>query len=406
MHIFCTLIFLHFLTVFHIFAAAIWNLARMIVKPIKTIMIMKTRNLLMLLLLAMMPLAASAYDFEVDGLYYEKTGEGEVKVTHKDARCSYDGAADVVVPSEITVDGSVYKVKTIGILAFAEATDAPHLKSVTLSEGIERIETVAFTGARYLTKVVLPSTLRYIGSQAFVGCRSLKEVSLPEGLEEIDYMAFSQCALTSLVIPSTVRKIGFSVLGDSPVKELSVAEGNAWYDSRENCQAIVETATNTLIQGTAATCIPADVTAIDKRAFYMMKLESLTIPAGIKEIGDEAFGNNWRTLSSVYCYSEVPVGSGHGLFTFLTSSDFVLTLYVPKGCSDAYRAHPEWGLFPEIKEFDPKNEASPTGIGVAETGVAGVEACYSADGKRLQAPVRGLNIVRMSDGTTKKVVMK
>ena len=62
----------------------------MIVKPIKTIMIMKTRNLLTMLLLALMPLAASAYDFEVDGLYYEKTGEGEVSVVKGDK--AYEGA--------------------------------------------------------------------------------------------------------------------------------------------------------------------------------------------------------------------------------------------------------------------------------------------------------------------------
>ena len=94
---------------------------------------MKAKHLLMSLLCALMPLAASAYDFEVDGLYFNKTNEGEVEVVKGDKQ--YSG--DVVVPASITVDGVEYAVTAIGQQAFKFCG---YLTSIVISEGVKTIE--------------------------------------------------------------------------------------------------------------------------------------------------------------------------------------------------------------------------------------------------------------------------
>ena len=406
MYIFCTLIFLHFLTVFHIFAAAIWNLAKMIVKPIKTIMIMKTRNLLMLLLLAMMPLAASAYDFELNGIYYEKAGEGEVAVVK--GKVKYKG--DVVIPSSIVVGGTKYAVTGIGDLAFKDCL----VTSVTLPEGLKRIGYMGLSV--FCANVNIPSTLEEIGMFGLAGVQ-MEHMTLPEGLRVIGDYAFEHCRLTDVVIPSSVTEIGVAPFmgagcnSDNGIINgldfVKVAEDNPRYDSRDGCNAIIETSTGKLVQGSNNAVIPAGVSSIGYGAFLMCRqIAKLSVPAEVKEIESDCFAMCYG-IQDVFVYSNEPAstfrafGDPRGAFHF----DEVV-LHVPVGSKDAYAASGSWSYFKHIEEFDPENEASPTGIGVAETGVAGVEACFSADGKRLQAPVRGLNIVRMSDGTTKKVVMK
>ena len=130
------------------------------------------------------------------------------------------------------------------------------------------IETATNTIIAGCINTVIPESVTSIGEAAFWGCRDLTSVSIPNSVTSIGLMAFSHCSsLTSIV----------------------VEDGNPKYDSRNGCNAIIETATNTLIAGCSSTVIPESVTSIGINAFTGTSLTSITIPNGVTEIGVGAF---------------------------------------------------------------------------------------------------------------------
>jgi hypothetical protein len=158
---------------------------------------------------------------------------------------------------------------------------------------------------------------------------AIESVNLPEGLTTIAGSAFYWCTgLTSLRIPSTVTSIGATAFQGNALTELVVADGNEKYDSHGGCNAIIETATNTLVVGTPATVIPTDVTIIGNYAFNNMgRLTAMTIPEGVTTIGERAFATCQQlkeiklpsTVTSIganafnYCDGMTKVTLGSGL---------------------------------------------------------------------------------------------
>lgn len=115
---------------------------------------------------------------------------------------------------------------------------------------------------------------------------------IPESVTSIDDYAFHFCrSLTNIVIPEGVTSIGNYVFaGCSSLTSIVVDNNNDYFDSRNNCNAIIETKSNTLIQGCASSIIPANVTSIGEGAFFSCNsLKSIVIPDGVKAIGSEAF---------------------------------------------------------------------------------------------------------------------
>ena len=290
---------------------------------------------------------------------YEEKDDGTVTIT------GYSGNAEVIeLPAEI--DG-----KTVTGLAGYSFYGNTHLKEITISEHVTAIEDETFYGCTGLASVTIPASVTSIASNAFSKCSSLSEISvssdnpvydsrnncnaiietatntlivggkdtvipdditaignsafawrsglrnvnLPEGLKIINYGAFSNCedletitlpnsletiedrvfynctSLTSIGIPENVSYIGGDlVLGCSNLTELYVEPDNQTYDSRGYCNAIIETATNTLKMGCKTTVIPSGVIIIDGAAFYQCKgLTSMTVPEGVTEIKNWAF---------------------------------------------------------------------------------------------------------------------
>ena len=207
-----------------------------------------------------------------------------------------------------------------------------------------------------------------LGDYAFYGCSGLTSLTLPSSVTKIGCYALSNCiGLTSLTLPSSVTEIG----------------EHAFLSCR----------------GLTNFTIPSGVTKIGGAAFFCCYgLISLTLPSSVTAIGSEAF-KHCSGLTSIYVYMEKLPETGSNLF--LGCDEKNCTVYVPKGTGDAYFRSAEFGYFYNIVEFD------ATGIDkVAISTNAKEVSRYSANGQRLSAPAKGLNIVKYSDGSVKKVVVQ
>ena len=141
---------------------------------------------------------------------------------------------------------------------------------------------------------VIPDNVVEIGESAFSGT-GITKINLPDGLKKIGNKAFSKCTkLQSLTIPASVSEIGQGIfLSASNITKISVDKNNQKYDSRENCNAIIETATNTLIFGCGKTTVPKDITKIGDYAFSGCKnLEEIKLPDSVTSIGVECFSES------------------------------------------------------------------------------------------------------------------
>ena len=288
------------------------------------------------------------------------------------------GLTSLTLPSSVT---------SIGNDAF---TGCSGLTSLTLPSGVTSIGNDTFYGCSGLTSLTLPSSVTSIGDWAFGYCSELTSLTLPSGVTSIGNYAFFGCSgLTSLTLPSSVTSIGDYAFQDcSGLTSLTLPSGvtSIGNDAFYGCS------------GLTSLTIPSGVTSIGKRAFYGCSgLTSLTLPSGVTSIGNDAF-TGCSGLTSIYVYPENLPELGIDIFNRCDAKN--CTVYVPKGTYDAYKSS-EFGYFEKIVEFD------ATGIDKVTTSTDAKEVSrYSVNGQRLSAPAKGLNIVKYSDGSVKKVAVQ
>jgi hypothetical protein len=187
-------------------------------------------------------------------------------------------------------DGLVYA----GLVVYSYKGTMPEGTSITLHEGTKGIGDCAFAGINGLKSVNMPNSVMSIGYEAFGFCSNLTNISIPNSVLSIGQAAFWDCsALTSIIIPNSVISIGnYAFANCSALKSISVASENTTFDSRDNCNAIIETASNTLIAGCKNTIIPNSVTSIGTSAFWGCNgLMSIIIPNTVTSIDNDAFVN-------------------------------------------------------------------------------------------------------------------
>ena len=163
---------------------------------------------------------------------------------------------------------------------------------VAIPNSVTNIGNDAFYGCSSLASVTIPNSVTSIGEGAFCYCISLTSVTIPNSVTSIGDDVFSvSSSLTSVTIPNSVTSIGSSAFaGCTGLTSIIVESGNAVYDSRNNCNAIIETANNDLIAGCQNTIIPNSVTSIGDWAFFRCSsLTSVTIPNSVTSIGDHTF---------------------------------------------------------------------------------------------------------------------
>ena len=263
------------------------------------------------------------------------------------------------------------------------------IKNVMIPSSVTSLGCYAFQNSNF-TSISLPSSLAFVGDGAFKNCSSLASITFSSGLVSIGSSAFSGCSgLTSLILPFGLNSIGSYAFAECrnltritlPASLSSIADY-----AFENCSNI------------ASLTIPLGVAKIGDSAFSdCSRLTSLTIPSSVKSLGDYAF-QKCSSLQSIYVSWSIPISVGK---TFYAVDKSKCTLYVPQGTKHDYLLADVWGDFWNIIEYN------PTGIDKVTTSTDAKELSrYSVNGQRLSAPAKGLNIVKYSDGSVKKIVVQ
>jgi len=238
----------------------------------------KLFTILFTALLSMTVGTASAYDAEIDGIFYNFNGN-EAEVTFKNASSIFNYSGKVEIPESVTYNGKTYQVTAIGENAFFNCNK---LNAVSIPNTVKTIGSGAFKTNENLTSITIGNSVTTIGDLAFFSCTNLPSVTLPNTVLTIGERAFSECRkLSSITIPNSVKTIGAGLFWNCTSLE-SVILGSTITTITDhmfsNCNSL-----NSVI-------IPNSVTNIESLAFYLCsKLESVIIPNSVKSIGEKAF---------------------------------------------------------------------------------------------------------------------
>ena len=268
---------------------------------------------------------------------------------------------------------------SIGVSAFESCR---YLRSLTIPSGVASIGDYAFRDCG-LTSLTLPSSISSIGDNTFEDCSGLTSLFLPSSITSIGDYAFSGCSnLTSLTLSSSVTSIGDDAfMGCSDLKNVQyqINDDMDTYLSKDH------------------PCIDVNVDEIK----YSLKGEavtSITIPSQMTKVGEYVF-QKCKSLTSIYVSWKTPLKLSSTVFCGMDKQK--CTLYIPQSTYQDYWLADVWGDFENIVEYDTSGIDKVTDMFDTQE-----VSRYSVNGQRLSAPTKGLNIVKYSDGSVKKVAVQ
>ena len=410
---------------------------------------------------------AQAHDFEVDGIYYNITSETNktVEVTYKGESYStiIEYSGDIVVPENVSYNDTLYSVVSIGNHAFYNCGDmtsiaipnsvtsigksafynCSSLVSITIpnlvtsigesafrhcsgltsiefnAENCAAVSNYVFDGCKALSSVIFGDKVKNIPNYVFYGCSSLTNVTIPNSVASIGGSAFMECSgLTSIVIPNSVTSIGVRAFEDCTSlvsveynAENCTTMGSLTYHVFEGCTALSSVVIGDKVKnipdyafykcsGLTSVTIGNSVESIGAYAFYDCSgLTSLVFPSTVASIGKYAF-RGCTGLTSITSKNTTPPVCGSYAFK---SVDINIPLIVPQESVSLYKTAYVWKDFLNIQGQDMSGVEDT----FTDNGEVLIEvARYDANGKSIAAPVKGVNIVRYSNGTVKKVLVK
>ena len=224
----------------------------------------------------------------------KKTNTDELYKIHTDTKTAelaiYKGSAtDIVIPESVTRDGVTYSVTSLGYNCFY---DCESLSSVTIPSSVTSLGDWCFFCCWSLTSVTIPSSVTSLGDGCFALCCSLTSIDIPSSVTRLGRYCFGGCeSLTSVTIPSSVTSLGTECFSEcNSLESIKVDQNNTVYDSRENCNAIIETETNKMVAACKTTIIPKSVTGLGDWCFEgCSSLTSIDIPSSVTSLGDFCF---------------------------------------------------------------------------------------------------------------------
>ncbi len=352
------------------------------------------------------------------------------------------GLSSIIVPNSVTSIGyNAFKdctslesvaigngITSIGMGTFKNCTGLRH---ITIPNQVTSIGNSAFRGCTGLTSIEIPNKVTSIGDYAFEGCTRIASVTIGDSVTSIGKGAFNGCTgLTSIVIPNSVTSIGERAFMDSRLDSITIGskvanigeyafypydnivsvmvdKNNATYDSRDNCDALIETKTNTLLFGCKKTIIPNTIKVIADSAFYSNHSRSIIIPASVTNIGTGAFGRG-DDIDTLYLLSENPptltnndLGFNDGYYGRYYSKPI---LYIPCGTKQAYQNAGGWNRFYDKNIVEPLPQYTITvrtqNSSQGTASVTQANLCNNDNAIISATPKFGYQFAQWSDGST------
>ena len=252
----------------------------------------------------------------------------------------------------------------------------------------------AFLNCKGLDSLILPSKLKSIGYEAFKGCCNLTKLELPSSVTFISDWAFQDCsALNTLVLPAGIKSIeNGTFYGCSALTNMVIPSGVTYIgqEAFENCSSLKKIE------------LPLGLLSIQQYAFQnCCSLQRLTIPSSVRFMGLKCLGGCVGLEAIYLCWEDK-----YAIASYDNSSNFSdmpykkCVVYVPSELYDDYR-NARWDIWFSMRPYD------ITSVGNVKTSTDAEEVSrYSVNGQRLSAPTKGLNIVKYSDGSVKKVAVQ
>lgn len=255
-------------------------------------------------------------------------------------------------------------VTDIGNKIFSQNKQIRSFNELQYFTGLTFVSGNAFEGCSLLTSIIIPNSVKSIGVYAFYGCSDLTSITIPSSVKEIGYATFMGCrSLTAVTIPNGVTNLGSNIFQD--------------------CLSLTSIS------------IPNSVTDIDNSAFYnCSNIISVIIGNGVRNIGRYVF-SGCNKLKEIYCYAEETPFVFDNTFGYINVAKVMLV--VPDDAVDKYKTHEIWRKF-WIE--------SPTGISDLNANHSTSESSYNLSGQVVNKRQKGVNIIRYSDGTSKKVLVQ